>query len=70
MPAASMVSGRIHIAAAEDTPVSACRFIEHGTQADQLEEAGLTAWHIAHTALSLLGRKKDVAAIMSSLRAR
>ena len=42
------------------------RFIEHGTQADQLEEAGLTAWHVAHTALSLLGRKKDVAAIMRS----
>ena len=46
-----------------------CRFIEHGTQADQLEEAGLTAWHIAHTALSMLGKKKDVAAIMSSMRA-
>jgi len=62
-----MPLGSVKLAAAEVTVVP-CRFIEHGTQADQLEEAGLTAWHIAHTALSLLGRKKE--AIMSSLRAR
>ena len=35
------------------------RFIEHGGQADQLAEAGLSASHIAATALTLLGRRKD-----------
>jgi 1-deoxy-D-xylulose-5-phosphate synthase len=33
------------------------RWIEHGTQAAQLEEAGLTAGHIAATALACLGKK-------------
>ena len=33
------------------------RWIEHGTQAAQLEEAGLTAGHIAATCLACLGKK-------------
>jgi 1-deoxy-D-xylulose-5-phosphate synthase len=39
------------------------RFIEHGTQAEQLMEAGLSADHIVNTALSLLGRPKSVGII-------
>ena len=35
-----------------------CRFIEHGSQADQLEEAGLSANHITATVRSLLQRPK------------
>mmetsp|Transcript_14284 Transcript_14284/g.43141 ORF Transcript_14284/g.43141 Transcript_14284/m.43141 type:complete len:730 (-) Transcript_14284:461-2650(-) len=35
------------------------RFIEHGSQADQLEEAGLSANHITATVRSLLQRPKD-----------
>ena len=38
------------------------RYIEHGTQAEQLAEAGLTASHIAATALSVLGKKKNLVA--------
>ena len=42
------------------------RYIEHGTQADQLAEAGLTPAHMAATALSCLGRKDaTVAAVLS-----
>lgn len=35
------------------------RYIEHGTQAEQLAEAGLTASQIAAMALSTLGMKRD-----------
>ena len=42
------------------------RFIEHGGQADQLAEAGLSASHIAATALTLLGRKKDSVALLEN----
>lgn len=35
------------------------RYIEHGTQAQQLAEAGITASHIAATALTTLGMKKE-----------
>lgn len=37
-------------------------FIEHGTQDEQVKEAGLSAAHIASTALTLLGRPKEVSA--------
>ena len=42
------------------------RFIEHGGQGDQLAEAGLSASHIAATALTLLGRKKDSVALLEN----
>ncbi|KAG7669017.1 hypothetical protein Ndes2526B_g00737 [Nannochloris sp. 'desiccata'] len=42
------------------------RYIEHGTQAEQLAEAGLTASHIAATAMTLLGQKKDMQAVLSN----
>lgn len=35
------------------------RFIEHGTQAQQLAEAGLSAADIARTALSLTGKSRE-----------
>ena len=35
------------------------RFIEHGSQADQLAEAGLSAADIARTALSLSGKSRE-----------
>lgn len=35
------------------------RYIEHGSQQDQLSEAGLTAPHIYATAMSLAGKKVD-----------
>ena len=41
------------------------RFIEHGSQSDQMAEAGLTAGHIAATSLTLLGRQKDSFQVMS-----
>ncbi|KXZ53801.1 hypothetical protein GPECTOR_6g719 [Gonium pectorale] len=37
------------------------RYIEHGAFRDQLAIAGLTAQHIASTALTTLGRAKDAA---------
>ncbi len=37
------------------------RYIEHGDYRDQLAMAGLTAQHIASTALTTLGRAKDAA---------
>ena len=40
------------------------RFIEHGGQGDQLAEAGLTAAHIAATALTTLGRRQDSMAVL------
>lgn len=36
------------------------RYIEHGTQAEQLAEAGLSATQIAAMALSTLGLKRDM----------
>jgi 1-deoxy-D-xylulose-5-phosphate synthase len=33
------------------------RFIDHGTQAQQLADAGIDSAHIARTVLSLLGKK-------------
>lgn len=35
------------------------RWIEHGNYSEQLAAAGLTAGHIAGTALSILGRKQE-----------
>lgn len=35
------------------------RYIEHGAQKDQIEEAGLSPKHIAGTVLSLIGENKD-----------
>ena len=35
------------------------RYIEHGSQADQIEVAGLSSKHIAATALSLTGQQWD-----------
>ncbi|XP_028104759.1 1-deoxy-D-xylulose-5-phosphate synthase 1, chloroplastic-like [Camellia sinensis] len=35
------------------------RYIDHGSQADQIEEAGLTSKHIAATVLSLIGETKE-----------
>lgn len=35
------------------------KFIEHGSQSDQLAEAGLSAYHVAASAMSLLGKPKD-----------
>ncbi len=42
------------------------RFIEHGSQTDQLAEAGLSASHIAATSLTLLGRKMDSVALLEN----
>jgi 1-deoxy-D-xylulose-5-phosphate synthase len=35
------------------------RYIEHGSQKDQIEAAGLSSRHIATTVLSLLGEHRD-----------
>lgn len=35
------------------------RYIDHGSQTDQIEEAGLSPRHIAATVLSLIGEGKD-----------
>ncbi|KAK9274785.1 hypothetical protein L1049_022037 [Liquidambar formosana] len=35
------------------------RYIDHGSQTDQMEEAGLSSKHIAGTVLSLIGESKD-----------
>ncbi|KAF2310379.1 hypothetical protein GH714_008682 [Hevea brasiliensis] len=35
------------------------RYIDHGSQADQIEEAGLSPKHIAATVVSLIGGQKD-----------
>lgn len=44
-----------------------CRFIDHGRYEDQLAEAGLSASHIASTALSILGKPKDAQLTLSGL---
>lgn len=36
------------------------RFIEHGTQSQQLADAGLDATHVARTVLSLMGKKASM----------
>ncbi len=41
------------------------RYIEHGTQAEQLEEAGINAAHIAATAQALVGAKRGGPAVLS-----
>ena len=41
------------------------RYIEHGTQADQLEEAGLTVGHIVATALAVTGKKAGAPAVLA-----
>jgi len=43
------------------------RFIDHGRYEDQLAEAGLSASHIASTALSVLGKPKDAQLTLSGL---
>lgn len=43
------------------------RFIDHGRYEDQLAEAGLSASHIASTALSILGKPKDAQLTLSGL---
>lgn len=40
------------------------RYIEHASLAEQLDLAGLTAHHIAATALTLLGRHRDALLLM------
>jgi len=42
------------------------RFIDHGAQRDQLEDAGLTDSHIAATALKMLGRSTESLGVLSS----
>ncbi|CAM6051479.1 unnamed protein product [Sphagnum compactum] len=42
------------------------RYIEHGAPKDQLVEAGLTASHIAATALNVLGKTREALHIMTS----
>jgi len=45
------------------------RWIEHGSYEDQIAEAGLTAGHIAGTALNILGRKSEATKyVLSTLR--
>jgi 1-deoxy-D-xylulose-5-phosphate synthase len=46
------------------------RYIDHGKYEDQLSEAGLTASHIAATALSALGRSKDASLTLSGIGGR
>lgn len=35
------------------------RYIDHGSQKDQIEEAGLSSKHIAATVMSLLGESRE-----------
>lgn len=41
------------------------RYVDHGSPADQLVEAGLTASHIAATVFDILGQKRLALEIMS-----
>lgn len=43
------------------------RFLDHGRYEDQIAEAGLSASHIASTALSVLGKPKDAQLTLSGL---
>lgn len=45
------------------------RFIDHGRYEDQIAEAGLSASHIASTALSVLGKPKDAQLTLSGISA-
>jgi 1-deoxy-D-xylulose-5-phosphate synthase len=47
--------------------VCCCRFIDHGRYEDQIAEAGLSASHIASTALSVLGKAKDAQLTLSGI---
>ncbi|KAJ9162844.1 hypothetical protein P3X46_022586 [Hevea brasiliensis] len=44
------------------------RHIDHGSQKDQTEEAGLSSSHIAATVLSLIGEEKDSFHLINQLR--
>lgn len=44
------------------------RWIDHGKYEDQLAEAGLTAGHIASTALTTLGKPKDAMLTLSNIK--
>lgn len=41
------------------------RYIEHGAPKDQYAEAGLTAGHIAATALNVLGKTREALQVMT-----
>jgi 1-deoxy-D-xylulose-5-phosphate synthase len=41
------------------------RYIEHGAPKDQYAEAGLTAGHIAATALNVLGKTREALQVMA-----
>lgn len=41
------------------------RYIEHGSPADQLVDAGLTPSHIAATVFNILGKAREALEIMS-----
>jgi 1-deoxy-D-xylulose-5-phosphate synthase len=41
------------------------RYIDHGSPADQLAEAGLTPSHIAATVFNVLGQNREALAIMA-----
>ena len=41
------------------------RYIEHGTQDDQLAEAGLTSSHIAATILNIMGLTREALEVMA-----
>jgi len=43
------------------------RFIDHGRYEDQIAEAGLSASHIASSALSILGKPKDAQLTLSGI---
>lgn len=41
------------------------RYIDHGSPADQLDEAGLTPSHIAATVFNIIGQKREALEMMS-----
>lgn len=41
------------------------KYIDHGSPADQLAEAGLTPSHIAATVFNILGQAREALAIMT-----
>lgn len=43
------------------------RYIDHGAQKDQIEEAGLSPKHIAATVVSLIGGAKDSLHLINNL---
>lgn len=62
-----LLTGVMAVCAAAITVACVCRFIDHGRYEDQLAEAGLSASHIASTALSVLGKPKDAQLTLSGL---